>query len=325
MSLAPADGASPSASPPDISIILAADAWQRLVPVLKCLRDMPMTERVEVVVVLPSSETMMAGFECVRVVKVDSLHPLARARAAGIRAARSPLVFIGETHSFPRPGMFAALAAAHADGCTVAVPIFENANPDSGVSWAGFLNGYASWTAGAPAGELHRAPNLNVSYRRSFLIDQREALDGALSAGENVMDRLRSGGHRVRLEPNARIGHANFSLLSPWLHQRFVAGRVIAGTRSRTWSWTRRIAFAIGCPVLPLVLLSRYSRGIARTIARERVGLVVLPLLAVGMVMQAAGEMAGYIAGESRRASDVYDDYEVRQLSFTAGRATAVT
>ena len=35
------------------------------------------------------------------------------------------------------------------------------------------------------------------------------------------------------------------------------------------------------------------------------------------MMVQAAGEMAGYAAGVSAKASRRYDEYEVRQLSYT--------
>ena len=64
-------------------------------------------------------------------------------------------------------------------------------------------------------------------------------------------------------------------------------------------------------------MLARIRKGLARTIRQRRLPLRVLPTIALGMMVQAAGEMAGYAAGVSAKASRRYDEYEVRQLSYT--------
>ena len=305
----------------EISIVLSTDTIATITPVLECLSNLALGERLEVVVVLPDSESATAHDMnqqlAVRIHEVPSVYPLSAARAAGIRAATAPFVFIGETHSFPRPGMFEALLEAHAHGRAVAVPVLENANPDRVVSWAGFLNGYAEWTDGAAAGEISHAPLFNVSYDRSFLVGLGADLEHTLTAGGDMMAHLRSAGCSVWLEPRARIEHWNIELMRNWLPQRLAAGRVIASLRSQRWPIHRRVAFALASPLIPLVLLGRIRKGLARSIRQRRVPFRVLPTIALGMLVQAAGEMAGYAAGVSAKASRRYDEYEVRQLSFT--------
>ncbi len=303
---------------PAMSIVLATDSWDTIRPVIDCLTEQELGTRIEIVVVLASRKSKPEIGESspaeVRIVEVGSLFPVSAARAAGVRATRAPLVFLGETHSFPRPGMFDALIEAHASEWTVVVPAFENQNPDGAVSWAGFLTGYAAWTAGRSAGELDNAPIFNASYRRSFLVGLGAELGRALSTGEDMIGVLRAAGHRVAFDPAARIGHANISFCGTWLRQRLVAGRVIAGTRSAGWPRARRIAYALAAPLIPVVLLARGRAGISRTFRRERIPLLTLPALLAGSFMQAAGEFTGYALGRSVRALERYDDYEIHQL-----------
>ncbi len=305
-----------------MSIVLPTDTFATITPVVRHLERLKIGRGVEVVIVVPFEE-MATGFastlENVVIQGVQSIYPLSAARAAGIRAAAAPYVFMGETHSFPRAGMFEELLRAHESGWGVAVPIFENDNPDGMVSWAGFINGYASWTAGRHASEINYAPLFNCSYQRSFLVGLGADLDRTLKSGENVMAQVRSAGLRVWLEPAARIGHVNMSELWTWLNQRIVAGRVIASVRAARWSLVRRMLFAAGAPLIPVVLLSRHRNGIMRTINVARIPARVLLVMGVGMIAQAMGEMAGYLLGNSSRADRRYDEFEVRQLSFASG------
>jgi hypothetical protein len=311
---------------PTMSVILATDTWDTILPVIERLKERTPTGELEIVLVLPPVQLdnirmeSLTDFAGVRIVNMDSVVPLGAARAAGVRAATAPLVFIGETHSYPCSGMMEALTDAHASGWGVVVPSFANANPDGAVSWAGFLTGYASWTDGRPGEELHSAPAFNVSYRRSFLLGLGDRLDGALSEGEDMMGEVRAAGQRVRFEPAARIEHANISFPVPLLHQRFLAGRVIAGARSARWSRLRRMGYALASPMIPAVLLWRHRDGISRAIRRERPPFGTTAILIFCSLLEAAGESVGYVLGGEARIRQRYDDYEIRRLDYTRRR-----
>lgn len=303
----------------EISIVLPADTVETIAPVVGSLQRLGAGNVLEIVVVVPEMESrdVAARLGDVKVAIVPSVYPLSRARAAGVRAASAPFVFIGETHSFPRPGMLDVLLRAHREGWCVTVPVFENENPDSLVSWAAFLSGYAAWTAGIPAGELNHAPLFNVSYRRDFLLGLGDDLEHTLTTGEDMMGRLRAAACGVWLEPVAKIGHVNMTFAGAWLKQRLAAGRVIASIRSRRWSRFRRLSFALGAPLIPLVLLARIRHGVMRAIRSGQVSPAVLPVLATGMIAQSLGELVGYAAGGSAGSARSYDEYEVRQSAFS--------
>ena len=310
-----------------MSVILPTDTWDTIVPVIERLKERTPKEQLELVVVLPATQSRnvsesLTHFAAVQIVNVDSIVPLGPARAAGVRAATAPLVFIGETHSYPCSGMIEALIDAHAAGWGVVVPSFANANPDGAASWAGFLTGYASWTDGRPAEELDYAPGFNVSYPRSFLLALGDRLDGALSEGEDMMAEIRAAGLRVRFEPAARIEHANISYHAPLLHQRFLAGRVIAGTRSASWSRMRRMGYALASPMIPAVLFWRHREGISRAIRRERPPVGTTATLILCSLFEAAGESVGYALGGEQRTRQRYDEYEIRRLDYTKPQKT---
>jgi hypothetical protein len=306
-----------------MSVVLVSDGWATILRVLERLAEQTIKDEIEIVLVLPAEEAGRvedAGrweFGTIRLVGVASILPLGSARAAGVRAATAPIVFIGETHSFPHPGMARALVAAHAAGWEVVVPAIHNANPDGAPSWAGFLTGYAAWTDGVRAGEIESAPLFNVSYRRPFLLGLGDRLAHLLTEGEDMATELRAGGQRIYFEPAAGIDHANISFLSSLLCQRFLAGRVIAGGRSASWSRRRRLVYALGSPLIPIVLLGRYRSAISRTIRRQRPPATTLPVLILGSILEAAGEMLGYARGEGSTARARYDALEVQRLADT--------
>jgi hypothetical protein len=301
---------------PDFSIILPADTASRIRPVLDHLRRQSLGDSVELVVVISKAEAALLDTNEVTVVPVDSIYPLNRARAAAVRAAAGEFVFMGETHSFPGDGMFDAMKAAHDEGAIVVVPMLENENPTGLVSWACFLNGYASWTRGRNRGELDYAPLFNVSYRKSFLLGFGDSLDSVMLIREDIRQRVADAKGTMFFEPAAKIGHVNIARARDWLPQRVVAGRTIGSVRSAPWSAGRRLAFGLAFPLIPIVLLRKHRRGIARTIRENGLSYAVLPVLALGMLFQSWGEMLGYLFGDSPEAVRQYDDYEIRQLEL---------
>ena len=100
----------PNPGAPELAVILVTDCYKTVQPVLSCLRRQGDPSRLEVVLVTPAGglsdadEVGLAEFGAVRRVTVESVERMPLARAAGVRATTAPLVFIGETHSYARPG-----------------------------------------------------------------------------------------------------------------------------------------------------------------------------------------------------------------------------
>lgn len=312
---------------PALSVVLATDTYATILPVIERFRQQTIRERLEIVLVVPEREAAsteildLSEFAAVRVVAVEGIVPLAAARGEGVRAATAPLVFLGETHSFPRDDLAEALVRAHASPWAVVVPAFENANPDGALSWAAFLFDYGLWAEGRPPGEIDRMPGYNVAYRRSVLLKLGNRLERVLAQGDELVIALRAQEQHAYFEPRARIEHANISYFAPWVRQRFLVGRVIGSTRGARWGPFRRLVYVCGSPLIPAVLLFRMIGPVRWTGRRRRLPAGTMPAMILGSVLKAAGEMVGYARGESASAGRRVDEYEVQKISHTSLRS----
>jgi hypothetical protein len=303
----------------ELSVVLVTDAFATIEKVVTALSNQRAPERLELVIVTSSPEQVRADvsaitvFGRIRVVPVESLRALEGPRAAGIRAASAPIVFIGETHAFPRPGWAEALIEAHSAGWTVVVPGFENANPSSAMSWAGFLADYGSWLAGLPGGEISRIPIFNAAYRRSALLELGPRLDVLLSTGDELLHALRGAGGRFMFEPTGRIAHLNIAGRRDWIVERYLSGLVTAHSRMERWPRRRRLLYAAASPLIPVVLLARLLPGLETA---RRTGLVpgsAYPAVLAGLVVSAAGELVAYLGGSAEEPSRRMVEYELHK------------
>jgi hypothetical protein len=169
-----------------LSVVLATDTYETIRPVVDRLRRQTIPTQLEVVLVGPralqqdAERTAFGEFAAVQVVDFGSAIPLPAARAAGVRRASAPLVFIGETHTYPHPGWAEALLRAFDQPWAAVVPAVDNANPGSAVSWAAYLSDYGKWGYDRPAGEMQDPLLYNTAYRRSVLLDLGDGLERAL-------------------------------------------------------------------------------------------------------------------------------------------------
>jgi len=313
------------AAGPELSVVLVTDTFATIEKVVTALSDQGAPERLELVIVTPSAEETRAhvagltAFGGIRVVPVESLLALEAPRAAGIRAASAPLVFVGETHAFPQPGWADALIEAHARGWTVVVPGFENANPSSALSWAGFLADYGSWVAGLPGGEISRIPTFNAAYQRSALLELGPRLDVLLSTGDELLHALRAAGCRFGFEPSARIAHLNIAGRRDWIVERYLGGLLTAHSRMERWPKRRRLLYAAASPLIPAVLLARILPGLETA---RRTGVVpasAYPAVLAGLVLSAAGELVAYLGGQAEGGSRRMSEYELHKGSYAGG------
>jgi len=307
---------------PLLSVVLATDTFETIRLVLRHLRAQTMREQIELVLVAPSRDLLREAdglrgeFAAVQVIECP-LAGLGAARALAIRHCTAPFVFIGETHTFANAECAEALTAALSEGWATATPCFENANPDSLLSWAAFLSDYGPWMAGVPAGEIHHAPAHNTAYRREVLLALGDGLGAALTREDSLWAALRAAGARSCLVSRARLGHANVSQPWHWARERFCVGLHVATGRAPRWPWWKRLLYAAGAPLIPFVLTTRAFTRYRQTSSVTRMPALALPAVLAGNVVWALGEAAGYL-GKSARLSDRWMfEYELRKASYT--------
>jgi hypothetical protein len=315
---------------PSLAVILATDTYETIRPVIRHLQRQTIRDRLEIVMVGEASlahgldAAELAGFARVHVEAVDSIDPIGAARAAGVRACRAPLVFIGETHTYAHPTWAETLVRAQTGDWAGLVPGFGNANPTGPLSWAIFLLDYGQWLHVLPARESAIAPTHNGAFRREVLLELGENLDHALHQGDQLTVLLRSANHRMYFEPAARIDHLNTARWRPWVLERYLGGRLLAGRRAARWSWARRLVYLCGSPLIPLVLVARLRKVIAAARHAELLPRGTVAAVFLGGTVSAWGEMVGYVLGDRPEVEPQMMEYELHKVRFAARRAGAV-
>jgi hypothetical protein len=309
---------------PKLSVILVTDHYRTIRPVIARLRDQRARAALEIVLVVPADQSTeldpsaLEGFAGVRCIEVGAIIPLGPARAAGVHAASAPVVVIGETHSFPDQEWAEALIEEHTRPWAVVVPAFDNANPESALSWAAFLRDYGLWVNGLPAGETAFTPPYNTAVKREVLVEFGDQLESMISQGEEFALALQARSLRTYFQPAAKIGHANISRPWPWVRQRFLVGRIVGGKRAEQWSGLRRLLYVCASPLIPAAILSKLVGSVRLVRRTQRLPRGTLPALVIGALASAAGELVSYISGGSGDSRLRNDEYELFKLRYTS-------
>ncbi len=303
----PRIAASEDGNPALSVVLLAPDSWRALTTTLRHLRAQTEIARVEMIIVAASASRLgldpaaVAGFARHRVVEVGPIRSLGHALAAGVHASSAALVAFAEDHAFPHPTWAAALIEAHRGPWAAVGPLMFNANPDTATSWADLLLGYGAWLDPARCGERDSLPGHNSCYRRQVLLEYGDRLAMLLEAETNLHWDLRRKGKRLYQARAVQTRHTNFSRMDSFAASCFWNGRVFGATRALEWDRKRRVLYAAASPLIPFVRLSRIVRETSSAVPRSTL-VRALPSLVYGLVLDAIGQMLGYLQGVGRAA-----------------------
>ncbi len=305
-----------------LSYVVVTDTFETIRGVVRAVGAQTVSREIELVIVC-RSETELAldrrateTIGAVRVLEVSEIMPISPARAVGIRATSAPLVFVGETHSYPAPDCMEALIAAHAsDDYAVVTPVIENGNPRKAMSWAGLMLTYRHWIEPAARAEIDVIATYNACFRRSALVGFGDRLEAMLDYGSGLDVSLRADGGHLLIEPAARLKHLNVASFSGWLPERFLSGRFWGTARSRQWSPARRLLYTLAGPLLPFMIAGKPLRSPQWAYHRARVPAGTLALILLSAVVTAAGEVTGYVAGGGRSAIQLAE-YEIHRSRY---------
>jgi hypothetical protein len=276
--------------------------------------------RLELVIVAPAvggSRVVaddVTGFAGVREIQVSEFSPMS-ARAAGVRVAAAPVVAFVEEHSFPEPEWAAALIRAHAQPWAVVGPAVLNANPASTISWANLVMEYSQVLGPTPGGVVRDAPAHNSAYKTAFLLNCDDELEAVLGSETIFHWRWSAQGHRIYIEPGARMRHLNYSLLMPSLSLRFHLGRTFAAERRRGWSLFKRMMFVVGAPLIPLIRLGRMARDLNAPGRPRELLPRLAPVLFLLLLVATLGEVFGYAFGAGS-SPQRFDEAEFNRERF---------
>ena len=288
--------------PPELSVLLVADTFERMAKVLAGYADGIDRHRIQIVVATGTGSDISVarlqaeGFPHAGVVDwADGVLHIADARAVG--AATAPLVVFAQVHAVPRPGYVEAILSAGQDRrWTVIGPSIAHANPTSVWSRAAMWINYSHWTD-APRGVMTDVAGHNSAYRREAVLALGPVvLSELLEAGWQLQVELCARGGHCFLEPAACVDIETPSRSASFLQAYWDLGRRSAAQRRRRWGRDKRLVYGSAAPLVPFIRLARLVRdGI--TGMRPHVPWSLLPVAMLGLTASAAGEAVGYLAG----------------------------
>jgi hypothetical protein len=170
-------------------------------------------------------------------------------------------------------------------------------------------------------GEREAIPGHNISYKRDVLLPFGDALPDLFVREGGLLTRLRASGGRFYISARARVHHINPSTLAATAEIRWHAGRLYGARRAAAehWSLARRAAYVLLGPLIPFVRLSRVTRELFGDGQRPELAGRVKPAVFAGLVFDAAGQMAGYLAGAGRSLA-VLTRFELDRMQHIPAR-----
>jgi hypothetical protein len=240
----------------------------------------------------------LEGMAYWQIVETERLESWGAAKAAGVWTAKAPLVAFIEDHSYPHKDWAEAFLKTHRRGNYAAVgPVVLNANPKSNISWGCFLVYYGMYMWARPEEDVRHLAANHSCYRREVLLNYGPRLPDMLEAEIVLHGDLLAKGYKLVQEPTAMVYHINYSRLGPTLNEYYMASRVFAAERAEDWRHLRKIVYALGSPLLPLIRQRRILADARRAgLDKKTLWWPFIPMM-LTLCAGAMGEMLGYAIG----------------------------
>lgn len=278
---------------PWLSVIVAVGgAIDALAPLAAQARD----GRVEVIVVTDDAGAHLRPDPPLKILRLPGRATLPRLLGAGLAEAQGEIIGVLDAGCPPDPSWVTVAIEAHIGSHPVVGGAVEPEGLRTCADWAGYFLDYGRFMLPLAPGAAPLVPGINITMKRWALDRDRRYV--APEFWKAYWCRaLQAGGHTLHLAPSLLVRYRRRLPLGALLAQRFHHGRCFAGMRLEQISLGRRLVYLAGSPALPLLLLARLLRALLPK--RRRFGALAraLPVIVLGTVGWALGELFGYLAG----------------------------
>jgi glycosyltransferase involved in cell wall biosynthesis len=235
----------------------------------------------------------------VRLLQFDEPLTVPELRGRAIAAADSSIIAVLDPYSVPAPDWAERVLAAHATHAYLviggAVDLHE---PESRryAAWALYFNEYGLFMPPVVEGETWIVAGSNVSYKRAALFDgltPRYPVFWKTFANEDA----EAAGSPLWLDPGIVVSLNKPIPTADYLRTRYHHGRCFASMRVAGRPAFERLGRFLTAPLLPLILVARWSRGILPKRRHRLRFIATLPLQVAFFSSWAWGELCGYALG----------------------------
>ena len=242
--------------------------------------------------------TLRSRFPAVRFLHFTEKRSVPQLRWAAFGETSGSLIAALEARTIPASDWCARLVRAHDENPEVPVvggPVALSL-PASARDLGLYFSEYGRFAPPVRPGPADDVSGANLSYKREALEGARDLLDAG-SWETRLHLRWRAQGRRAFLS-DATVVFENAMTPADAIRQRFAYGRDYAAVRFPRTARLRRAGYAVSCPVLPLLLTARIGLGLRGKGLQPRFWRA-LPWILFYSGLWAAGEMIGYLFGES--------------------------
>jgi Glycosyl transferase family 2 len=219
----------------------------------------------------------------------------AQLRAFAVARSQGEIIAVTEDHFRPAPDWCRQIVEAHRAPHAAIGGGVEKDAPDTALHWAFYFADYLRYLdprEGLAAG----LTDGNVTYKRAAL----EEIAGVWQAEfhENLVHHaLMARGGVLWITPRIVVRQKRAVGFAAGLRDRYAFGRLFGATRVAGRGTAVRTRLALGCALLPALLVTRVIRHVLRT--RRYGGALVraFPALLLLSAVWAWGELAGYLTG----------------------------
>lgn len=217
----------------------------------------------------------------------------------GVRRSSRDVVALTTAHFTPAPDWVPAIRRSHSrlDSPAIGGPI----DPPSGgglVDWATYFMRYSAYARCDREETRDDLAGDNASYKRAAVLAHADLLrDGFWE--QDFHRRFRRAGRTLTLVPDMRVRQRRSFGFRRFLRQRFEHGRRFGRTRMSGRAAGTRVAYLLGSPVVPALLLGRIASrvlGNGQDLGRFA---AALPVLTCFVLAWTAGEAMGYLDAAS--------------------------
>jgi hypothetical protein len=309
----------PAKSPSLSAIVVIPDKYETVRTTMSYLKKQTVAELIEIVLVAPSpcrseiDQEDLSSFHSWKFVPLEKIQSIASGFVAGILRASAPVVGLTEDHAYPDSRWAESFIKAHKQPWAVVCPSMRNGNPVNLISWADYYQAYGQWNELVSSGPIDNVPGHNSSYKKDILLSFGGELNILMQAESVLHRKLKEKGYEFSVEASTCTSHLNFISWSSWIPARYYAGKQFAGTWAHSWPWIRRLAYTLASPGIPILRFLRTQQFVFKR-HNLLLSLRILLIIFIGFVVEAFGNMLGFLAGVGD-ASYKIGQYEFHRIN----------
>jgi glycosyltransferase involved in cell wall biosynthesis len=295
---------------PKISVVIASKVGPPFID--HCVRSVQHQAGAlgaEVIVVVAGAaeraDAIARNYPWARVVHAPGISKVPALRRFGVEQSTGELIAVIEEHCSAKEDWLQQAINAQASGRYGAVggPVVDFDYPRLR-DWTVYFIEYHGALPPFSNGETEELNDANIAYPRQLLLDHAELLDEGYWP-MTLHPTLRSKGVRFLSAPEMVVYHRGPFDFGYYLGQRFLFSRAYTGVRAQQKSIPWRLAYLLGAPVIPIMMLARIGRLVAAKRCRVGKFMQALPLTIVALTVLVAGEWTGCLLGPGDALSKV--------------------